>query len=77
MMISPETFRDINCGKSLDQLYQIRRELMEDLIDFEDNYTGESHMLPVPETRYVINNLYLMEICKLIQDKLDSMEEDF
>lgn len=32
MMISPETFRKQNINLSLEELYKVRRELMEDMI---------------------------------------------
>ena len=67
MMISPETFRDMHKNKSLETLYKIRRELMRDIIYFEDHPEEEDFMSPSRETVYVMNNLYLLEICKLIK----------
>lgn len=32
-------------------------------------------MLPSRETVYMVNNLYLMEICKLIEEKLKEISE--
>lgn len=76
MMISPDTFREMHENDSLEECYRIRRELMDDLIEFEDNESArETYMMPSPETFYVINNLYLIEICRLIEKKLDETEE--
>ncbi len=75
MMISPETFRDMHENKSLETLYRIRRELMDDIIYFEDHPEEENFMLPSRETVYVMNNLYLKEICTLIEEKLNDTDE--
>jgi len=73
--MSPESFKEMQAGKSLEELYEIRREIMEDLIDFEDNYDGKFEFFPSPETRYIVNNLYLIKVCELISEKLASLEE--
>ncbi|MBQ1299990.1 MAG: hypothetical protein IIY51_06125 [Erysipelotrichaceae bacterium] len=75
MMISPETFRKQNINLSLEELYKVRRELMEDMIYYEDHPDEEEFMLPSRETVYMVNNLYLMEICKLIEEKLKEISE--
>ena len=75
MMISPESFRERYENSTLEECYKIRRELMNEMIEFEDNEDTEVHFLPSPETRYVINNLYLIEICRLIEKKLDEAGE--
>ena len=76
MMISPDTFRKMHENDSLEECYRIRRELMNDLIEFEDDESArEIYMMPSPETFYVINNLYLIEICRLIEKKLEEAEE--
>ena len=75
-MISPESFREEYEHSTLEECYKVRRELMDDIIAFEDNESAkEVYMMPSPETRYVINNLYLIEICRLIEKKLDETEE--
>lgn len=77
MMISPESFRMMHENDTLENCYRIRRELMDDIIEFEDDESArEDHMLPSSETVYVINNLYLIEICKLIEKKLYEEELD-
>ena len=75
MMISPESFRERYENSTLEECYKIRRELMNEMIEFEDNEdTVEVQFLPSPETKYVVNNLYLIEICRLIEKKLDEAE---
>ena len=77
MMISPESFRRMHENDTLEDCYHIRRELMDDMIEFEDNVSfTDVSMLPSPETAYDINNLYLIEICKLIEKKLYEQESD-
>lgn len=75
MMISPETFRKQNINLSLEELYKVRRELMEDMIYYEDHPEEKSYIMPSNETVYMVNNLYLMEICKLIEEKLKEISE--
>ena len=71
MMIAPVLFRKENESASLQECYRIRRELMEDLIAYEDMDPEErkGNTLPSPETIYHMNNLYLKEICELIEEK--------
>ena len=76
MMISPESFREMYENSTLEECYKVRRDLMDEMIEFEDNEDArETSFLPSPETFYVINNLYLIEICRLIEKKLYEEEE--
>lgn len=78
MMLSPEVFRTANESKTLEECYQIRREIMEELLKYEYNEVPgtEYLIMPSPETIYNINNLYLMKICELIEEKLEVIEDD-
>lgn len=75
MMMSPESFRKMYENKSLDECYRVRRELIEEIIDFEDNPGDIDYILPSRETVYDVNNLYLIEICKLIEEKLGEVDD--
>ena len=77
MMISPETFKDMNKGKTLEECYQIRKEIMEELLRYDySEVPGTEYLIsPSPETIYVMNNQYLMKICELIEEKKEEMEE--
>ena len=78
MMLSPEAFKVVNESKTLEECYQIRREIMEELLRYEYNEvpSTEYRILPSPETIYNMNNLYLMKICELIEEKLEVIEND-
>ena len=67
MMLSPEAFKVANESKTLEECYQIRKEIMEDILRYEYNEvpSTEYRILPSPETIYNMNNLYLMKICEL------------
>ena len=71
MMISPEMFREMHEKDSLEECYKVRREIMGEIIDYEssEELVSEYVMNPSPEVIYSINNLYLIEICKLIEEK--------
>ena len=71
MMLPVQTVRDAFSRKTLEECYRIRREIMRDLIDFEDHGTGEESRNTdlFPETVHAMNNLYLAEICRLIEEK--------
>ena len=75
MMISPETFRIQNVNLSLEELYKVRRKLMKDMIYYEDHPEEKSYIMPSNETVYMVSNLYLMEICKLIEEKMKEISE--
>lgn len=78
MMLSPEAFKTANESKTLEECYQIRREIMEELLKYEYNEVPgtEYLIMPSPETIYNMNNLYLMKICELIEEKLEVIEDD-
>ena len=77
MMISPETFKDMNKDKTLEECYQIRKEIMEELLRYDySEVPGTEYLIsPSPETIYVMNNLYLMKICELIEEKIEEVED--
>lgn len=78
MMIAPETFRDFHKEDSLELCKAVRRELMESILQYEYNEVpkDEYYVMPSPETIYHMNNLYLIEICKLIEEKLNEIEDE-
>lgn len=80
MMISPEQFREEHLNDSLKECYQIRREIIEDILRYENKSIPEEEYLIMSsqETIYHMNNLYLIEICKLIEEKQfdDENEEE-
>ena len=78
MMLSPEAFKSTNENKSLEECYQIRREIMEELLKYEYNEVPgtEYLIMPSPATIYNMNNLYLMKICELIEEKVEVVEDD-
>ena len=51
---------------------------MEELLRYEYNEvpSTEYRILPSPETIYNMNNLYLMKICELIEEKREVIEND-
>lgn len=76
MMMEPGLYRMYHDNDSLEELYEARRELMELLIDYEEDPDKDiSFMLPNKKTQYDYTNLYLIEICKLIKEKLYGSEE--
>lgn len=78
MMLSPEAFKSANENKTLEECYQIRREIMEELLRYEYNEVSgtECLIMPSPETIYKMNNTYLMKICEIIEEKLDEINAD-
>ena len=78
MMIAPETFRKEHKNDSLELCKAVRRELMESILEYEYNEVpvAEYLIMPSSETKYYMNNLYLIEICKLIDEKADENECD-
>lgn len=78
MMLSPEAFKAVNESKTLEECYQIRKEIMEELLRYEyKEVPGTEYLIvPTPETIYNMNNLYLMKICELIEEKKEEMESE-
>ena len=78
MILSPEAFKSTNENKTLEECYQIRREIMEELLRYEYNEVPgtEYLIMPSPATIYNMNNLYLMKICELIEEKKEEMESE-
>lgn len=72
MMLSPETFIQIECeNKSYKELLRIRDSLIRQIRAFEKGKVSEKEyqILPSPETIYRVNLEYLGELCKLISEK--------
>ena len=78
MMLSPEAFKSANENKTLEECYQIRRGIMEELLRYEYNEVSgtEYLIIPSPETIYNMNNTYLMKISEIIEEKLDEINAD-
>ena len=78
MMLSPEAFKSANENKTLEECYQIRREIMEELLRYEyTEVSGTEYLIiPSPETIYNMNNTYLLKISEIIEEKLDEINAD-
>ena len=75
-MIDPETFRKEFEEAPLDEIIKERDKLIREISRYEKGKipVEDYLMLPSPETVYYCNNLYLAELCYLINEK--SREED-
>ena len=72
MMLSPETFIQIECeNKSYKELLRIRDSLIMQIRAFEKGKVPEKEyqILPSPVTIYRVNLEYLGELCRLISEK--------
>ena len=80
MMNAPAAFRYEYEDKTLEECYQARRDIIDAICRYEDGDIPdrEKYMLPSPKTIYEMNNLYLKEVCELIEEKLEKLrnEED-
>ncbi len=77
MMISPAAFRHQYEDKTLEECYQVRRDIIDAICKFEDDDEEiELYILPPPITVYNMNNLYLKEICELIEEKLEKRRNE-
>lgn len=71
MMIAPIAYVEMLKDKTYEELLDERRELFEQILDFEAhrNEPIEHNICPTPETCYQVNLEYLGELCKLIAEK--------
>lgn len=75
MMLSPESFIADYRGYSYAELIEVRNEIVIDLINYE-NYLKSGLfdiecMYPSPDVRYKMDQEYLIEVIKLMQEKYD------
>ena len=72
MMIDPKTFRDSLENLPLDKIIKERDKIIREIRRYEKGKIPEEDymMEPSPETVYTMNNLYLAELCFLINEKM-------
>ena len=71
MMIDPQSFREAFEDAPLDKIIKERDKLIREIRRYEkgDLSLGEITMDPSPEVIYMMNNLYLAELCHLLYEK--------
>ena len=71
MMIHPKEFREIFEDTTLDEIIKERDKLIREIRRYEKGKIPEEDylMCPSPDTIYSMNNLYLAELCCLINEK--------
>ena len=71
MMISPKTFRGAFENATLDELIKERDKLIREIRRYEKGKIPIDELCrdPSPEVVYMMNNLYLAELCTLIYEK--------
>ena len=74
MMISPEHYRKTIEHYDLNQLRQLRDELLAEISKFEkDEISLEERMMaPSPDVVYQCNNDYLVQVIELINQKFNA-----
>lgn len=71
MMISPEGFVEMQKSKSYEELLEIRDELLDEIVYFEEHPDQPVLMMPSPDVIYKMNLRYLGKLCELIAEKYD------
>ena len=71
MMINPKTFRAQYEDASLDKIIKERDKLIREIRKYEKSKIPEEDYMmdPSPEVVYMMNNLYLAELCHLLYEK--------
>ena len=71
MMIHPQTFRESLENLPLDKIIKERDKIIRKIRRYEKGKIPEDDYMiePSPETIYMMNNLYLAELCNLIYEK--------
>ena len=71
MMIDPKSFRERFENATLDEIIKERDKLIREIRRYEKGKISleELSRCPSPETVYYCNNLYLAELCYLINEK--------
>lgn len=77
-MIDPKSFKKSLEDESLDKIIRERDKIIREIRRFEKNRIPieDYAMSPSPETVYYCNQLYLAEICYLINEKRSLMDSD-
>ncbi|MEE1129479.1 MAG: hypothetical protein UHW99_05790 [Methanobrevibacter sp.] len=77
MMIHPQTFRESLENLPLDKIIKERDKIIREIRRYEKGKIPEEDygMSPSPETVYMMNNLYLAELCSLIYEKKKEADE--
>ena len=77
MMISPETYADMQKDKSYKQLIKERDGLIREIRRFEKGKISYQEMMrhPSADVVYQMNLQYLSEICKMIADEYNRVYE--
>jgi len=75
MMISPESYADTVKDRSYEELVRIRDRLIREIRRFEKKRTTEDWNIvcPSPDVVYQMNNDYLIEITRLLNEKFNLM----
>ena len=70
-MISPKDFREQYEDATLDEIIKARDNLISNIRRYEEGNLSfdELSREPGPDTVYMMNNLYLAELCHLIYEK--------
>ena len=78
MMIDPKTFRQSLEDESLDKIIKERDKIIREIRRFEKNKIPKEDylMCPSPDTIYMCNQLYLAELCYLINEKMKMRDEN-
>ena len=79
MMFSPETFINMIEDKSYENLVKERDKLIREIHEFETGTNADPliMMKPSPDVIYQCNNLYLIEITKLLNETFRNNENSF
>ncbi|MGI6256627.1 MAG: hypothetical protein ACOYJU_00950 [Anaerovoracaceae bacterium] len=72
MMISPDSFKELNKDKTYSELLEVRNELLAEIKSFEEDDRKSDELIeisPSPEVVYQCNLLYLAKVAELLSEK--------
>ena len=77
MMIDPASFREAFKKATINEIIKERDKIIREIRRYEKGKIPEEDymMEPSPETVYMMNNLYLAELCNLIYEKKKEADE--
>ena len=81
MMMSPEMFADEYRNDSIEEIIEIRNDLINDVKDLEkivfdkERNTESWELCPDPDVQYQVNLEYLSQICILLSEKYNEEYE--